>query len=542
MSNVIAYDHFPVASRRTSGVSINALLNPEPEEQHSYTMSPSNPASPSNIDCYCNETSSPQVSSDDHITSQSMPASPISKNSSSSSPSTLAYNGYRTSINTEKAAATTSRRSSSAIPSSRRGSVNRTSGPGHAITSSDGNPDIITPPQTPGIKSPTKSNFAFPPNSNTANTSNDQSNNQPMPPKVKRKRITQEQLQDLVAMFDQTDTPSYDVREKLAKKLNMTNREVQVWFQNRRAKANRAKANEHNASHQHHRFLHHHSVSTAQAASGHASSIGMMPHGNFTFVPMFANGGPSTGGPARGRSNRRHSYVPPTNNNQKKVPQNTPHTRPRASTVTGVPMTTMSSHGHSIHVAPQQQQSNTPKMMVVPPPIKILPFVHEQRHVSGLGQSHHPVYGHPYAHSVPPSPISPVTPISPNTPILPPINYMLPSINNLTLPPPVAVPPIKELLAASTSDYQQSVYRQQETRPISLNNHQQSLSRMEYSDASTTKAVVNTPSEPSPIDLLAAAAELVQREKENECLGAYTENNSDQEDANNDKKWRPWVI
>ncbi|CAG8434169.1 8462_t:CDS:2 [Funneliformis mosseae] len=559
MSNVNVYDHFPamssVASRRTSAVSINALLNPEPEEQQSY-MSPSYPASPSNIDWYdikilsddqplinqgyYNETSSPQVSPDDS-TSQSMPASPMSKHSSS----TLAYNGNGTSIKTEKAVAITSRRSSSSVPSSRRGSLNRTSGPGQAIISSDGNSNIITPPQTPGIKSPTKSNFAFPPNSNGATTSNDQSNNQPMPPKVKRKRITQEQLQDLVAMFDQTDTPSYDVREKLAKKLNMTNREVQVWFQNRRAKANRAKANEHNASHQHHRFLHHHSVSTAQAASGHASSIGMMPHGNFTFVPMFANGGPSTGGPARGRNSRRHSYVPPTNNNQKKVPQNTPHTRPRASTVTGVPMTTMGSHGHSIHVAPQQHQQSqsTPKMMVVPPPIKILPFVHEQRHVSSLGQSHHPVYGHPYAHSVPPSPISPITPISPNTPILPSINYMLPSINNLTLPPPVAVPPIKELLAASTSDYQQSVYRQQETMPTSQNNQQQqALSQLEYSDASTTKSAVNNPSEPSPIDLLAAAAELVQREKEKECLGAFTANNEDQEDADNDKKWRPWMI
>src|SRR5947199_133823 len=83
--------------------------------------------------------------------------------------------------------------------------------------------NMITPPQTPGIKSPTKANFSFPPNSNGSTDCNDQQNPQQMPPKVKRKRITQEQLQDLVAMFEQTDTPSYDVREKLAKKLNMTN-------------------------------------------------------------------------------------------------------------------------------------------------------------------------------------------------------------------------------------------------------------------------------------------------------------------------------
>ncbi|KXN70628.1 hypothetical protein CONCODRAFT_78748 [Conidiobolus coronatus NRRL 28638] len=56
----------------------------------------------------------------------------------------------------------------------------------------------------------------------------------------KRKRITQEQLVDLLAMFEQTNTPSFEVREQLANKLNMTNREVQVWFQNRRAKVNRA--------------------------------------------------------------------------------------------------------------------------------------------------------------------------------------------------------------------------------------------------------------------------------------------------------------
>ncbi|RUS17513.1 hypothetical protein BC938DRAFT_476227 [Jimgerdemannia flammicorona] len=47
-------------------------------------------------------------------------------------------------------------------------------------------------------------------------------------PKAKRKRITPEQLADLVALFEQTDTPSFEVREKLAKKLGMTNREIQM--------------------------------------------------------------------------------------------------------------------------------------------------------------------------------------------------------------------------------------------------------------------------------------------------------------------------
>ncbi|CAJ0834571.1 11460_t:CDS:2, partial [Entrophospora sp. SA101] len=103
-----------------------------------------------------------------------------------------------------------------------------------------------------------------------SNTAAVDDNGQQSSQKVKRKRITQDQLIDLMSVFEKTDTPSYDVREKLAKKLKMTNREVQVWFQNRRAKANRAKANEHNASQQHHRFLHHHSVTaTHHTANGH---------------------------------------------------------------------------------------------------------------------------------------------------------------------------------------------------------------------------------------------------------------------------------
>lgn len=50
----------------------------------------------------------------------------------------------------------------------------------------------------------------------------------PAPTKPKRKRISQEQFQALSELFEQTDTPNYELREKLAHKLNMTNREVQV--------------------------------------------------------------------------------------------------------------------------------------------------------------------------------------------------------------------------------------------------------------------------------------------------------------------------
>lgn len=46
--------------------------------------------------------------------------------------------------------------------------------------------------------------------------------------KAKRKRIKPEQLQRLTQVFELTDTPSSEMREKLAEELNMTKREVQV--------------------------------------------------------------------------------------------------------------------------------------------------------------------------------------------------------------------------------------------------------------------------------------------------------------------------
>ncbi|CAG8818068.1 26399_t:CDS:2, partial [Racocetra persica] len=259
-----------------------------------------------------------------------------------------------------------------------------------------------------------------------------------------------------------------------------------VWFQNRRAKANRAKANEHNASHQHHRFLHHHSVSTAQAASGHASSIGMINPGNFTFVPMFTNGGPSAGCPAKGRNNRRHSCVTSTINSQKKSSQNSPFTRQRAATVTD-------------------------------------------------HQLHH-VYGHNHTgHTVPPSPVSPTTPILP--PPIPSSHYMLPGLNPCTLPPPI-VPPIKDLLAPPSDLYQSgqhsltSVHHQSYTQP-----HHSYPSAVE-SQSTLSSAVSKT----SPIDILATAAEFVQsEEKEKERLRALEAMKRDDENDDSQKSsvWRP---
>ncbi|KAI8641850.1 hypothetical protein BD408DRAFT_483169 [Parasitella parasitica] len=62
--------------------------------------------------------------------------------------------------------------------------------------------------------------------------------------KPKRKRITPYQFTILSDLFASTDTPNYQLRENTASKLNMTNREVQVWFQNRRAKVNRGRLQE----------------------------------------------------------------------------------------------------------------------------------------------------------------------------------------------------------------------------------------------------------------------------------------------------------
>ena len=62
--------------------------------------------------------------------------------------------------------------------------------------------------------------------------------------KAKRKRILPYQYERLVKTFNTTDTPSSEIRAQLAEELCMTKREVQVWFQNRRAKINRNKHRE----------------------------------------------------------------------------------------------------------------------------------------------------------------------------------------------------------------------------------------------------------------------------------------------------------
>ncbi|KAG2180897.1 hypothetical protein INT43_008477 [Umbelopsis isabellina] len=110
------------------------------------------------------------------------------------------------------------------------------------------------------LKAPTSAasrRYSAPPRSSFATEQDANPDDQPAK-KAKRKRITPEQLVDLLALFEKTDTPSFEVREKLANQLNMTNREVQVWFQNRRAKVNRARLNAMSAetAQSQHRFQH----------------------------------------------------------------------------------------------------------------------------------------------------------------------------------------------------------------------------------------------------------------------------------------------
>ncbi|KEZ40450.1 Homeobox domain-containing protein [Scedosporium apiospermum] len=52
----------------------------------------------------------------------------------------------------------------------------------------------------------------------------------------KRQRATQDQLATLELEFSKNPTPTAEVRDRIAEEINMTQRSVQIWFQNRRAK------------------------------------------------------------------------------------------------------------------------------------------------------------------------------------------------------------------------------------------------------------------------------------------------------------------
>jgi Homeodomain len=49
----------------------------------------------------------------------------------------------------------------------------------------------------------------------------------------KRQRATQDQLMTLEVEFNKNPTPTAAARERIAQEINMTERSVQIWFQNR---------------------------------------------------------------------------------------------------------------------------------------------------------------------------------------------------------------------------------------------------------------------------------------------------------------------
>jgi LAS superfamily LD-carboxypeptidase LdcB len=82
-----------------------------------------------------------------------------------------------------------------------------------------------TPSPTASATTPTHSSSARrPPRKSTLTQ---QQKNQ------KRQRATQDQLVTLEQEFNKNPTPTAVVRERIAAEINMTERSVQIWFQNR---------------------------------------------------------------------------------------------------------------------------------------------------------------------------------------------------------------------------------------------------------------------------------------------------------------------
>ncbi|KAJ1961263.1 hypothetical protein IWQ62_003927, partial [Dispira parvispora] len=129
------------------------------------------------------------------------------------------------------------------------------------------------------------------------------------PAKPKRRRITEEQFDILISVFRETDTPPYEVREELSKKLNMSTRDVQVWFQNRRAKVNREKQNAQNV------VRHPNDAHFRGTRSRSQSDVG--PSMGIQFVPIVScdkakNGaGPAMSQSLRGYRNPTPHYLHP---------------------------------------------------------------------------------------------------------------------------------------------------------------------------------------------------------------------------------------
>jgi len=118
-------------------------------------------------------------------------------------------------------------KSSSNRPDARDGSQSE----GHSSSSSAARQSqptahLAVPP--PLIRNDASTSASDQPASSDSGPAQNSTSSSSAPSKPKRKRITPVQLETLVSAFQTSDTPLYDVRERLANQLDMTNREVQV--------------------------------------------------------------------------------------------------------------------------------------------------------------------------------------------------------------------------------------------------------------------------------------------------------------------------
>ncbi len=91
--------------------------------------------------------------------------------------------------------------------------------------------------------------------------------------KKKRHRTTPEQLRTLEETYEREKMPNQELRERLAKKLGMTPRRVQIWFQNKRAKEKRSKPSPRSSLQ-----LHHHQPPSANPVHVNSSEFTQQPN------------------------------------------------------------------------------------------------------------------------------------------------------------------------------------------------------------------------------------------------------------------------
>lgn len=102
-------------------------------------------------------------------------------------------------------------------------------------------PNSLAMMQEPIMEMEMEDGMSMSPSASTVGTPN--GNNIRRPPRKstltqqqknqKRQRATQDQLITLEVEFNKNPTPTAMVRERIASDINMTERSVQIWFQNR---------------------------------------------------------------------------------------------------------------------------------------------------------------------------------------------------------------------------------------------------------------------------------------------------------------------